>query len=207
MPQFSTTRRVRHSAANMFDLVADVESYPQFVPLCRSLAVRKRIPEPKGVEVLVAEMTVAYKFTEPFAPIFVGLGYSYCAPISIPAVAKFGDQFGRNPVGTGPYKFVAWNADDSIVLEKNPEHTWSTTFYKTQQAPQIDRVEFLVIPEDATRLSALSSGEVAIVIGFISSREGSRQPHEPSLTATIGFSTADKGIITVPSEPHFQRRP
>jgi peptide/nickel transport system substrate-binding protein len=120
---------------------------------------------PLDVVEVIDPLTVAYKFTEPFAPIFVGLGYSYCAPISIPAVAKFGDQFGRNPVGTGPYKFVAWNADDSIVLEKNPEHTWSTTFYKTQQAPQIDRVEFLVIPEDATRLSALSSGEVDVVAG------------------------------------------
>jgi coenzyme Q-binding protein COQ10 len=62
MPQFSTTHRVRHSAAHMFDLVADVERYPEFVPLCRLLKVRKRIPEPEGVEILVADMTVAYKF-------------------------------------------------------------------------------------------------------------------------------------------------
>jgi coenzyme Q-binding protein COQ10 len=62
MPQFSTTRRVRHSAARMFDLVADVERYPEFVPLCRSLKIRKRIPEPEGVEIVVADMTVAYKF-------------------------------------------------------------------------------------------------------------------------------------------------
>ena len=68
MPQFSTTRPVRHSAAEMFDLVADVERYPEFVPLCRSLKVRKRIPEPEGVEVLVADMTVAYKLVrESFA--------------------------------------------------------------------------------------------------------------------------------------------
>ena len=62
MPQFSTTRRVNHSAGDMFDLVADVERYPQFVPLCRSLKVRTRIPEPEGVEIVVANMTVAYKF-------------------------------------------------------------------------------------------------------------------------------------------------
>ena len=62
MPELSTTRRVRHSAAHMFDLVADVEHYPEFVPLCRSLKIRKRIPEPEGVEVLVADMMVAYKF-------------------------------------------------------------------------------------------------------------------------------------------------
>src|SRR5262245_51087312 len=61
MPQFSTIRRVRHAAADMFDLVADVDRYPEFVPLCRTLKVRQRIEEPEGVEILVADMTVAYK--------------------------------------------------------------------------------------------------------------------------------------------------
>jgi coenzyme Q-binding protein COQ10 len=61
MAQFSTTRAVRHAAGDMFDLVADVERYPEFVPLCRSLKVRKRIAEPEGVEVVIADMTVAYK--------------------------------------------------------------------------------------------------------------------------------------------------
>jgi coenzyme Q-binding protein COQ10 len=61
MPQFSTKRRVRHSAAAMFDLVADVEHYPEFVPLCRSIRVRKRTTESDGRDVIVAEMTVAYK--------------------------------------------------------------------------------------------------------------------------------------------------
>ena len=68
MPQFTTRRQVRHTAADMFDLVADVERYPEFVPLCRDLKVRRRIPEPEGVEVLVADMTVAYKLVrESFA--------------------------------------------------------------------------------------------------------------------------------------------
>jgi coenzyme Q-binding protein COQ10 len=62
MPQFSTTRLVQHSAADMFDLVADVENYPQFVPLCQSLAVRRRSKNGEGREVIVADMTVAYKF-------------------------------------------------------------------------------------------------------------------------------------------------
>jgi coenzyme Q-binding protein COQ10 len=61
MPEFTTRRRVNHAASAMFDLVADVERYPEFVPLCRALKVRKRVPEPEGVEVLVADMTVAYK--------------------------------------------------------------------------------------------------------------------------------------------------
>src|SRR6218665_2518363 len=61
MPEFQTKRRVRHSAADMFDLVADVEHYPQFVPLCSELKVRSRTQEPDGTTLIVADMTVAYK--------------------------------------------------------------------------------------------------------------------------------------------------
>ena len=61
MPQFSTRRRVRHAAVKMFDLVADVERYPEFVPLCRDLKVKTRTAGEASVEVLVADMTVAYK--------------------------------------------------------------------------------------------------------------------------------------------------
>ncbi len=61
MPEFSTTRRVRHNASDMFDLVADVERYPEFVPLCGALKVRSRQETPEGVVTIVADMTVAYK--------------------------------------------------------------------------------------------------------------------------------------------------
>jgi coenzyme Q-binding protein COQ10 len=60
MPQFSTSRRVRHTPAEMFDLVADVERYPEFVPLCRDMRVLRRT-QVNGREVVVAQMTVAYK--------------------------------------------------------------------------------------------------------------------------------------------------
>jgi coenzyme Q-binding protein COQ10 len=61
MPRFSTRRRVRHAAVEMFDLVADVDRYPEFVPLCRALKVKSRVEKEDGIEVLVADMTVAYK--------------------------------------------------------------------------------------------------------------------------------------------------
>jgi coenzyme Q-binding protein COQ10 len=60
MPQLSNTTRVRHTASDMFDLVADVERYPEFVPLCQSLKIRQRSSE-GGKEMIVADMTVAYK--------------------------------------------------------------------------------------------------------------------------------------------------
>ncbi len=61
MPEFSIRKRVQHSATDMFDLVADVERYPEFVPLCQSLKVRRRTNENGGREVIVADMTIAYK--------------------------------------------------------------------------------------------------------------------------------------------------
>lgn len=61
MPVFHTTRRVRHSPERMFALVADVERYPEFLPLCEGLTIRSRATDAQGREVLTAEMRVGYK--------------------------------------------------------------------------------------------------------------------------------------------------
>lgn len=60
MPSFSNTRRVNHSASAMYKLIADVELYPQFLPLCEALVVKSR-DERNGKDILIADMTVAYK--------------------------------------------------------------------------------------------------------------------------------------------------
>ena len=60
MPQFRSSRRVRHSAQQMYELVRDVDAYPTFVPLCTALRVRKRTETPAG-EVIVADMEVGYR--------------------------------------------------------------------------------------------------------------------------------------------------
>ncbi|MBB3972120.1 type II toxin-antitoxin system RatA family toxin [Hansschlegelia beijingensis] len=60
MPTFRTTRRVLHTADEMFDLVADVEKYPLFLPLCEALRIRRR-EERDHRPVFVADMTIAYK--------------------------------------------------------------------------------------------------------------------------------------------------
>lgn len=61
MPQFSNQRRVKHSADEMFNLVADVERYPEFVPLCQKLRVIQRTKNSDGTETIIADMTAAYK--------------------------------------------------------------------------------------------------------------------------------------------------
>jgi coenzyme Q-binding protein COQ10 len=64
MPSFSNKRRVQHTASEMFDLVADVERYPEFVPLCQALKIRQRTPKPDGTEIVVADMTVSFNLVK-----------------------------------------------------------------------------------------------------------------------------------------------
>ncbi|HEY5226721.1 MAG TPA: SRPBCC family protein [Methylovirgula sp.] len=61
MPKFRTKRRVQHSAAEMFALVADVQAYPKFLPLCRDLRLRESRETADGKRVLLADMEVGYK--------------------------------------------------------------------------------------------------------------------------------------------------
>ena len=60
MPQFETHRPANHTAEEMFALVADVEKYPEFLPLCDALTVTSR-KEREGKTLLVADMSIGYK--------------------------------------------------------------------------------------------------------------------------------------------------
>jgi coenzyme Q-binding protein COQ10 len=60
MPKFETVRSVPHTPDQMFALVADVERYPEFLPLCEALTVRSR-KERDGKTLLVADMSIGYK--------------------------------------------------------------------------------------------------------------------------------------------------
>jgi peptide/nickel transport system substrate-binding protein len=64
----------------------------------------------------------------------------------------------RNPIGTGPYKFVRWSKDEEIVLEANAGY-W-------RGAPKIEKVVFRPIPDDAVRVAALQNGEVDVAVNI-----------------------------------------
>lgn len=71
-------------------------------------------------------------------------------------IKKVGRQaFAQHPIGTGPYKFVSWLTDDHLVLE-----TWDGYWGKT---PDFKHVKLVAIPNSATRVSALLSGQAEVV--------------------------------------------
>ena len=66
MPRHSETRVLPYTAAQMYDLVADVASYPQFLPWCSAARIRSRTPEGE-VEVMLADLVISFKvFREKF---------------------------------------------------------------------------------------------------------------------------------------------
>jgi 4-phytase/acid phosphatase/peptide/nickel transport system substrate-binding protein len=67
-----------------------------------------------------------------------------------------GDDYNRNPVGTGPYILKSWSAGDRMVLEKNPDY-WS------KGHPYLDRIILKPLPDAQSRFASLQSGEADIV--------------------------------------------
>jgi peptide/nickel transport system substrate-binding protein len=71
---------------------------------------------------------------------------------------KDGAHVAKNPVGSGPYKFVRWVKDDRIELAANEQY-W-------RGAPRVKKLVFRPIPDDAVRVAALQNGEVDIAVNI-----------------------------------------
>jgi peptide/nickel transport system substrate-binding protein len=108
-----------------------------------------------AVEV-VDEFTVDIVTEDVYGPLLLTTTMIYTGVVSPAAVAEFGEDYGRNPVGTGPFKFVEWRTNDRIVLEANEDY-W-------RGRPELDRVVFRVVPEEGARMLALRSGEAQMVL-------------------------------------------
>jgi peptide/nickel transport system substrate-binding protein len=67
-----------------------------------------------------------------------------------------GDDYNRNPVGTGPYVLKSWTAGDRMVLERNPD-------YWNKGRPYLDRIVLKPLPDSQSRFASLQSGEADIV--------------------------------------------
>lgn len=108
--------------------------------------------------VKVDEYTVKFVLNHPFGPFLRNIAMFCNAIVSPAALEKFGDDFFKNPVGTGPFKFVKWDRDSQIVLEANKEY-WGG-------APKVDQVIFRVIPENSVRLAELQAGNIHMMDGL-----------------------------------------
>lgn len=108
-----------------------------------------------GMDDIIADMSVrddstfVIRLAEPNAPFLSNLGMNFCAAVSPTAVRTHGDDYFKNPVGTGPFRLVEWLKDERIVLARN-EAYWGPP-------AGLDRLVFRSISDPSVRYLELRS--------------------------------------------------
>lgn len=109
------------------------------------------------------EYTVEFVFEEPYAPFFFAASGAYMGILPPGAVEELGEDFGRNPVGSGPFMFSEWVPGQQIVLVRNPDYVNVREDRENMGAPYVDSIVYKTIPELGTRIAALETGEINIM--------------------------------------------
>jgi len=111
---------------------------------------------------VIKEITVVDPYTvqctlKAYDPIFLlrMVGYQHGYIVSKKAAERFGDQFGWNPVGTGPFSFDKHLPREKVILKAHEQYYFGR--------PQIDEVHWFDVPEDATKLLGLEKGTFDIL--------------------------------------------
>src|SRR6185503_5983071 len=86
------------------------------------------------------DATITIKFSAPY-PTFLNDATRPWLGISSPtALQKYGADYGRHPVGTGPFMFEEWTAQEQIVVTRNPEYNWAPEFAAHQGPALFEKV-------------------------------------------------------------------
>jgi len=119
---------------------------------------------------VVDKYTVEISTKEPNGGFLYKIAAGISQIVSPAAVEKFGEDFPKHPVGTGPFKFDSWVAGEKITLVKNPDY-W-------REGPFIDVLEFRFIKEGSTRVMGLEAGDLD-AIQFVPVNEVQRLKNDP----------------------------
>jgi len=110
---------------------------------------------------VIDQYTVKLNLTQPFAPLLATLVDRAGMMLSPTAIQKLGDGLTTAPAGagTGPFRFVEWQQDDHVTLERNPSY-WKKE--GGEQLPYLDKLVYKIIPDENNRLNNLKTGDVDI---------------------------------------------
>ncbi|MCP1132103.1 ABC transporter substrate-binding protein [Paenibacillus polysaccharolyticus] len=109
---------------------------------------------------VIDEYTIKVNLNAPSQAFLGNLSQALLGIVSPTAAKKYGDQLGKNPVGTGPYTFVKWDENADIVVAKNKDYNWGPETVENKGVPHIDTITFKIVPEEATRIGSVQSKQV-----------------------------------------------
>ena len=107
------------------------------------------------------DSTFQIKLKGPFQPILGILSMQYCSIIPAEAVAKYGNDFRRHPVGSGPFAFVAWEEGQALILKKNEFYFEKDTAGKS--LTYLDGIKINFYDSKATEFLAFQQGSLDFI--------------------------------------------
>ena len=143
----------------------------------------------------IDDTTFLLRLQKPFQPIIGILSMQYCSVIAREAVEKYGNDFRRHPVGTGPFAFVAWEEGQAMVLKKN-EHYFEKDSSGTN-LPYLDGIKINFYDSRATEFLAFQQGK----IDFINDIDASFK--DEILTKTGNLKAEWKDKIELQKHPYL----
>ncbi len=109
----------------------------------------------------VNDSILKIELTKEFKPFLGILSMKYCSVVPREVVEKFGDEFGQNPIGTGPFLFKKWDQNIKLVLRKNDEYFEKDITGK--KLPYLDGISISLIPDKKSEFMELIAGRLDMV--------------------------------------------
>ena len=150
---------------------------------------------------VIDEYTVTLHLKGVFSPLLGNISIAYFGIISPAAVEKYGDDFGINPVGSGPFKFKEWVQGETITLTRNEDYVNVRSYNDNKGAPYLEEIVYRNIPEEQTQVASFETGEInffAMPAQQIERFEGQSdytllKPDQSTSISFIEFSIVDNG--------------
>ncbi|WP_199493275.1 ABC transporter substrate-binding protein [Marinitenerispora sediminis] len=165
-------------------------------------SVRSTELEPVERVAAVDARTVRLELSRPYAPLAAVLADRAGMILSPARLDELGDDFGRDPVCVGPFRFVERVAQDRIVLERSDD------YYAADEVP-LDRLVYRAIPDDTIRLANLRSGQLDVMtevgpddVATVSNEDGLVLLNQPSVQYMgISVNIANADGVGEPARP------
>lgn len=156
---FTLREDVKFHDGTAFDAESVVENIKYITNKDTAAKVSIALLGPCKEAVATGKFTVDIKCATPYAPLLRQLGVPYLGMQSPAAIVKYGKDLGLNPVGTGPYSFVSYEPNQSLVVKRNEAYNWNPPSVSHKGPPNIAEVKFQIVTNPQARVSQFQAGQ------------------------------------------------